>query len=295
MKKIYLIFALLGTALFTACDPVEDDYGNNISAITAADQIKATVTVEALNGKNVNKVHVDADGNSIPIQLSNGVNTAYSTVADFLLFGVGENVVYISAQNPDGTVVTKEVTVNVDEMHYDVPEQYALLTNNASKTWTWDTDVNGGAWGNFGYQAGSGEDFALNGNGTWFSCPPSDLAGQLQHSSSGKVTGEESDNAYMVWSLNGTKIETFAPDGKLIRSGKFNIEDYDKKIDGWSIGTLNTTAESILWPWKINGNGYAPTSFQVIQLDESKMVLVYADDKLSAWGEATFWRFKAKE
>lgn len=70
MKKIYLIFALLGTALFTACDPVEDDYGNNISAITAADQIKATVTVEALNGKNVNKVHVDADGNSIPIQLS---------------------------------------------------------------------------------------------------------------------------------------------------------------------------------------------------------------------------------
>lgn len=294
MKKIYLLLTLLGGALFMACDPVEDDYSNNFKAVASADEIKATVTVEQQNGKNVNKVHIDADGNNFPIQLSNGVNTSYGTVADFLLFGEGSNTVYISTQNPDGSLITKEITVNVDEMYYDVPKEYNLLTNLSSKTWTWDTEVTGGSWGNLGYMADSGENFAATGSGGWWSCNPNDLSGQLNHSSTGVATGEEDVNAYMIWSLNGTKIETFTPGGSLIRSGKFSIENYDSKIDGWSIGTLNTTAESILFPWQINSGGYAPTAFEVIQLDEQKMVLVYASSGTGQWGEATFWRFKAK-
>lgn len=292
MKKIYSLFALMGALAFTGCEPTEDDYNNNISFMTA-DQIKATITVEQQNGRNVNKVKVVAN-NGVPIQITNGVNTAYSSYAELLLFNEGVNTVYVLAQNPDGSVLTKEYEVNVEQMYYEVPEQYAILTGGTSKTWTWDTEVNGGAWGNLGYQGSSGEDFAQNGGSTWWSCPPADLSGQMQHSSSGTPTGEEDVNAYMVWSLNGTKIETFTPNGTLVRQGKFNIENYSKNIDGWSIGTLNTTAESMLFPWKINGGGYAPTEFQVIQLNEDKMVLVYAEDGSGGWSEATFWRFKSK-
>ncbi len=300
MKKTFYLLALSGMALFAACDPVEDDYSNNTSGVAGADQIKATVTVETQNGRNVNMVHVNADGNAVPICVSNGVNTVYSPIADLLLFGTGENSVFIRAQNPDGSVVTKEEKVNVDEMFYEVPVQYDLLTNSSTKTWTWDPDLNGGSWGNCGYLTGDGEGFATQGNNTWFSCPPADLAGQLDYSSTGKPTGEESPDAYMEWSLNGTKIETFAPDGTLIRSGTFSIENWDKKVvdvENWSIGTLNTSAEAILFPWLINQHGVAPTTFEVMLLDKDKMVLVsqnYTNPAENAWAEATFWRFKAK-
>lgn len=292
MKKIYLLFAIAGTLTFTACDPAEDDVNNNISSMTA-DEIQATVTVEQQNGQNVNKVKVVAN-NPLPVTISNGVNTVHSSAAELILFNQGENSIYIAAQNPDRSVVTKEIKVNVDAMTYAVPGEYKLLTNGSKKTWTWDTDVNGGSWGNLGYRGDSGENFAKSGSGTWFSCPPADLSGQLQHSSSGVATGEENPNAYMEWSLNGTKIETYAADGKLVRSGTFNIDNYSKKIDGWSIGTLTTSKEAMLWPWQINANGFAPTDFEVIQLDENKMVLVYAAAGTGAWSEATFWRFKAK-
>lgn len=150
MKKIYSLFALMGALAFTGCEPTEDDYNNNISFMTA-DQIKATITVEQQNGRNVNKVKVVAN-NGVPIQITNGVNTAYSSYAELLLFNEGVNTVYVLAQNPDGSVLTKEYEVNVEQMYYEVPEQYAILTGGTSKTWTWDTEVNGGAWGNLGYK-----------------------------------------------------------------------------------------------------------------------------------------------
>ena len=181
-------------------------------------------------------------------------------------------------------------------MDIPVPEQYATLTGGFEKTWTWDTEVNGGGCGNFGYRGDSGENFALYGSGTWWSCAPADLADQMGHSSVGKPTGEEDENAYMIWSLAGTKIQTFTPSGELIRQGTFSLDNYGTMIDGWSIGTLTTSAESILFPWKINSGAWAPTDFQVIQLDDNKMVLTYIDDPENAggWSEATFWRFKSK-
>ena len=110
-----------------------------------------------------------------------------------------------------------------------------MLCGSGSKKWTWDTEVNGGAWGNMGYKADSGENFANNGSGTWWSCAPADLADQLSHSTIGSPTGEENADAYMTWTLSGTKIETFTPSGTLIRSGKFSLNNYSKKEEGWSI------------------------------------------------------------
>ena len=294
MKKIILLSLFAGAMTFTSCDPKEDDYTSQIVNLTP-DQIVADVNVVKVNGKNVNKVTV-SNHTPLPSQISNGVNTVPTAYAELLLFGTGENTVTVYAMNPDGTEISKEYKVNVDEMYYDVPKEYAILTGGTTKTWTWDTELNGGAWGNFGYRGDTGENFALTGSGTWWSCPPADLAGQMNHSSSGTPTGEEDENAYMVWSLSGTKIETFTPSGQAVRQGKFSLEKYGTMIDGWSIGTLSTSAESILFPWQINSGGYAPTDFQVIMLNEDKMVLTYINDPENAggWSEATFWRFKSK-
>lgn len=294
MKKIIFLSLFAGIIAFASCDPKEDDTKSQIKVLTA-DQIEADVKVENINGKNVNKVII-SNHTPLPSQISNGVNNVAASYAELLLFNTGESTITIYGLNPDGTEISKDYKVTVDEMYYDVPKEYAILTGGTSKTWTWDTELNGGAWGNFGYRGDTGENFALNGSGTWWSCPPSDLSGQLNHSSSGIATGEEDPNAYMVWSLNGTKIETFTPSGQLVRQGKFSLDNYGTMIEDWSVGTLSTTAESILFPWKINSGGYAPTDFQVILLDENKMVLTYIDDPANAggWSEATFWRFKAK-
>lgn len=280
--------------MFASCDPKEDDTTSQI-VMLSPDDINAEITVLKKDGKTINRAIV-SNHTPLPSQISNGVVTVAGAYAEFTLFLLGENTISITALNPDGSEIKKEWKVNVEVMDIPVPEQYAILTGGLQKTWTWDTDLNGGAWGNFGYRGETGENFALTGSGTWWSCPPADLAGQMNHSSSGKPTGEEDPNAYMVWSLSGTKIQTFAADGTLVRQGTFSLDNYGTMIDGWSIGTLTTTAESILFPWQINANGYAPTDFQVIQLTDNKMVLTFIKDPENAdgWSEGTFWRFKTK-
>ncbi|MBR6249689.1 MAG: hypothetical protein IKR17_00665 [Bacteroidales bacterium] len=288
-KSIYIIAA---ASMIVACDPVEEDISYS-GAIVTADELVAQVSVQQVNGKNGNLVSINADGNKVPVQVSNGVETINSTNGtDLLLFQEGENTVYVRGFNADGTIVEKAIKVNVDVMNNPVPPQYGFFTNLSEKKWTWDTDVNGGGWGNAG-QTGDGPSLATKGDGTWWSCKPADLAGQMNHSSTGNPTGEEDPNAYMIWKLNGLKIETYAANGTLVRSGTFNF-DMKRQIDGWSIGTLTTSAESIFFPWQINSNGYAPTAFEIIQLNEEKMVLTYSGESgLGSWGETTFWRFKA--
>ena len=289
MKKTFYIIA--ATSLIIACDPVEEDFSYSGANVTA-DELVVSIIQEDVNGQKGNKISINADGNKVPTQVSNGVQSIFSSYgADLLLFSEGENTVYVRGFNADGTIVEKQVKVNVDVMNNPVPLQYSLFTNLSEKKWTWDTDLNGGGWGNCG-TTGDGPDFAVNGGGNWWACEPEKLAGQMSHSSTGEPTGEEDPDAYMIWTLKGLKIETFAANGTLVRSGTFDF-DMNKQIDGWSIGTLTTSAESILFPWMINGKGFAPTSFDILLLNEEKMVLTYTENEMGSWGECTWWRFKA--
>lgn len=291
MKKIYLIFALLSGALFTACDPVEDDYGNNTSGIASADDIKVTVTVETQNGKNVNRVHVDADGNAVPIQLSNGVNIAYAPVADFLLFNKGENTIYISAQNPDGAVLSKEIVVNVDEMTYEVDPTYGILCGSGEKVWTWDMETldiqadtgEPRVWGNCGYLSSSHDTFT-----GWWGVGCNGIPQQISDYGYGLADG---GSATMTFILNGLRIEK-SSGGKGTFS--FDMSATTTAADGslWSIGKLYTTGESVLFPIMINA-GTKVQEYDIMTLDEGQLYLSAPSAGASAWGEATFWRFKA--
>ena len=179
------------------------------------------------------------------------------------------------------------------------------LTGYDKKDWTWDTQsypdqwFAGAVWGNFGYTPGDGDSFVNAGNGIWWGAKPEELTGQLQHSDTGTATGEESAAAYMTFTSDGL-ITTYAADGSEIRGGTYEITEWnpDKptQVNGvnWNIGKMTTNQPAILFPFKINGGGTTVTSFEIMQLTNEKMKLVYADEGTGGWSEATWWAFKKK-
>lgn len=165
-----------------------------------------------------------------------------------------------------------------------------------SKDWTWDYDGTNTVWGNMGYCGGSGADVGTAHNGQWWGVvTEEEFAGQVNHSNTGALNGDEGPNAYFTLSGEGT-IVRHAADGSVINSGTFEIDT--SVANDWKVADLKTTAGTILWPFEINSGGNMPTQFEMVYLTGSKMCLVYPDGGdfggLGNWGEATYWHFKAK-
>ena len=147
-----------------------------------------------------------------------------------------------------------------------------------------------------GYCGGSGEE-AAKGSSTWWGVTDAaQLLDQLQHAENGVAHGDESMDAYFKLYEDG-KIERYAANGSLIKSGEYRFENVEG--NEWKVADLYTTAGTILFPYQINGGGYAPTQFDVIYKTDKKMTLVYPDggafEELGNWSEATYWHFKVKE
>ena len=162
------------------------------------------------------------------------------------------------------------------------------------KDWTWDYDGEHPVWGNMGYLPGDGASVGTAYNGMWWGCKTEEeFADQLQHSNDGSLHGDEGPNAYFTLAPDGT-ITRHAGDGSVINSGSFEIDESVKSE--WKVADLKTTAGTILWPYEINSGGNMPTWFEIVYLSGDKMCLVYPDGgSQGAWGEATFWHFKAKK
>ena len=163
------------------------------------------------------------------------------------------------------------------------------------KDWTWNTDaVDGVVWGNMGYCGGPGANAVASGK-WWGVTSEEEFMGQLGHTNDGNAHGDESMNAYFTLTPDGV-ITRHAGDGSVINSGSFDIDE--TVASEWKLGNLNTTAGTILFPYEINSGGNMPTTFEIVDLSDKKMTLVYPDggafDGLGGWGEATFWQFKAK-
>lgn len=121
--------------------------------------------------------------------------------------------------------------------------------------------------------------------------PPADLTGQLEGLKV-PATGEETPDAYMTFILSGKKIVKNTG-SQTINEGTFSFDM--TASDSWEIGKLYTSEGAILFPYMINGNGYKPTEFDIMLLNDKNLVLTYAASGTAQWGEATFWAFKAKE
>ena len=147
-----------------------------------------------------------------------------------------------------------------------------------------------------GYQPGDGASVGTTGNGKWWGIATSDeFNNQLKHSDDGTNHGDGDLDAYMTFSTDGI-LKAYTAGGEEIRSSAYEFV----KVDGsdWKVADLKTT--SILWPyqinWKDNGFDPIPGTYEVVYMTNDKMTLVYPDGgNQGAWGEATFWHFKAKE
>lgn len=299
MKKILFIsFITAGVFALTACNPVEESVSNDQKAITAEELRNASsVTVYQEDGQNINYVHVTTSV-STPVQWYNGVQTANTPTTDMLQLVTGDQAITVIAMNPDGSLVSVEYPIHVDKIsdNHPVDPHWGMLCGSGTKDWIWDADA-GNVWGNTGYlSTNDGKNL-----GGWWGVPPADVAGQVTNY--GYSLDDSGADATMTFQLAGTKIikssggtGTFSFD---FTEAAYVDTDGNKgdKADAtklWAVGQLKTTGDGVLFPVQIN-TGTLVSTLNVNYIDDNNMVLTYASDGTSGWGEATYWKFKAKE
>ena len=314
--------------LLTACDPSKDSIGMPGDSGLTGDQLGSgfttkqyadeTYTTEAADGNYFSYFTSPSRVVTIYQLDDEGERNVLATGKPNGTFKIvpkrgnpSVQTYYVETRDFNGNTITAEKTATVFVPSELSPEMRLLASDSyGSKTWMWDTEFRGGpVWGNLGYAPGDGDSFVIDGNGFWWGATPEELTGQLQHSDTGIATGEESSNAYMTFDWKTGKIASFNAEGKQIRSGSFEIVSWSDtrtqaSVDGsqpnWAFGTLYTDAGSILFPFQINNhnadhdNTTCPTTFEIMQLDSECMKLIYPQEGVGSWGEATWWAFKKK-
>lgn len=320
MKKKYLLF-VLSLGLLTACDPIKEEGVFDVDDITSEELLEGATfeQFDAVTDEEGNVTYVASEtGNYIKYDIpavasvyiyyinesGSEITLSYGSSGGMFSFfptrgSDSTQTVYFRFINQNGEEVTasREFTLTVSA---DLTTELKLLvSDDGTKVWKWNTNApNGYVWGNMGTYYSDGQSLALTGDGEWWGVTSEEeFLGQLQHTDDGLSHGDESMDATMVFSEDGTII-CYDAEGNQIRSGSFSVSDYDASY-GTSLqycGILNTDAGSILFPYEINSGGNMPTQFYIAYLSPGRMVLVYPDD--GDWdnsnGEATFWQFKSE-
>lgn len=309
--------------MFTSCSPEKDDA--SYDAINITEQ-------QLSDGFTFKQWDLDAEGNYVAAETGNYLSfTAPVMVQIYQIDGDGGEKILVNNNNSgyftispkrgsdpnqifyvryynlstgDEVVVEKSATVSVAA---DLaPEVKLIASDSGVKVWKWNTAApDGQVWGNLGAadNSFSGKDFALNGTGKWWGVTcENDESGagagfmqQLSHTNDGQAHGDESMDATMVISEDGT-IKCYDADGNLFREGTYEILDYDPTYSKNSryCGILKISAGAILFPYEINSGGNMPTELEIAYLSSSRLVLTYPDGgdwATAQWGEGTFWQF----
>ena len=312
MKKSILLFAV-ALGMLTACDPIKEDGSMKIDSFTSstlldgaefsqyADQACSTpqadgnwIKYNVPKATSVYIYYVKADGSEF--KLSSG---SAGGVFNFVpARGSDPNqTVYFRFVNANGdeVIASKEFTVQVAA---ELKPEVRLIASNAygKKTWKWNVGNNtssGHVWGNFGAD-GSWRGDALNDFVWWGVDDAADLTGQLGHSVTGQATGEESNDATMVFTEDGL-VKCYDANGSEIRNGTYEIKGWTgDNHDGFKYGVLHTSEGATLFPFEINAGGRYVTDYWIYSLTTDQMILVYPDNgAFSGWSEGTYWNFKS--
>lgn len=308
MKKISY-FALAATALFCACEPVEEDSSFGAVAVSQESMdAQSFITFEQTDAAGtkaedgnyisyttnpatiVSVYNLDKEGNENILAV--GASGSFK-----LAPGRGSNPdqeINIRVANSDRSQVITKRTLHVF-VKQDLDPEYKLLLGDAGKkSWAFAYDVNN-AWGNAG-NSGNGAGFTATAvDGKWWGVVSSEeLLGQTDHMKGDEELGKKdaSEGSYMTFDED-FNIASFTADGSPIRKGTATIENYDpSRSSGWQIGTLKTSVPAVLFPYSINQEGKTVTEFDLMYLDSNHMTLVYTKGNgAGSWGEITYWRF----
>ena len=312
MKKSILLFAV-ALGMLTACDPIKEDGSMKIDSFTSstlldgaefsqyADQACSTpqadgnwIKYNVPKATSVYVYYVKADGSEF--KLSSG---SAGGVFNFVPARGSDplQTVYFRFVNANGdeVIASKEFTVQVAA---ELKPEVRLIASNGygKKTWKWNVGNNtssGHVWGNFGAD-GSWRGDALNDFVWWGVDDAADLTGQLGHSVTGQATGEESNDATMVFTEDGL-VKCYDANGSEIRNGTYEIKGWTgDNHDGFKYGVLHTSEGATLFPFEINAGGRYVTDYWIYSLTTDQMILVYPDNgAFSGWSEGTYWNFKS--
>ena len=312
MKKSILLFAV-ALGMLTACDPIKEDGSMKIDSFTSsnlldgaefsryADQACSTpqadgnwIKYNVPKATSVYIYYVKADGSEF--KLSSG---SAGGVFNFVPARGSDplQTVYFRFVNANGdeVIASKEFTVQVAA---ELKPEVRLIASNAygKKTWKWNVGNNtssGHVWGNFGAD-GSWRGDALNDFVWWGVDDAADLVDQLGHSVTGQATGEESNDATMVFTEDGL-VKCYDANGSEIRNGTYEIKGWTgDNHDGFKYGVLHTSEGATLFPFEINAGGRYVTDYWIYSLTTDQMILVYPDNgAFSGWSEGTYWNFKS--
>lgn len=288
MKKqiLYLIAGL--ALLFTACDPIEDRYA--LPEGITAEQLDITATPVVVNGVNSNKIVLE---NHSPVlsKWNYGIGVSQKPTDTILMVVPGVQVITFTGRNGDGTEITKELSVTVDELSFEVPAQWEYLCGTGEKKWVWDESL-GFIWGNGGYRGSAKPE--------WWGRTLADIEEEDAYA------GWDA-NSFMTFSItNGATLTKSTSTGSKVESGsfQFNMSDtiwYNGGSQVWASGVLKTGV-TVLQGVSQN-DGRAPVyEYDIIKLTSDQMILAYktrtgwSADNWGEWGaEAWFWVFKPAE
>jgi len=274
--KNWAYWAIALLVVFSACEPIEDRM--EMGGAITAEQLDITATLIQVDGKNSNKVALD---NRSPVLSSwnYGTGVTQRKTDTVLLVIAGENKIEFTGLNANGTKITKTLTVNVDELTFDVPLEWGYLTGGSEKTWVWD-DSQPAVWGNGGYLGSSKPE--------WWMLPIDDIDAQ--------ATGE-GEGASMVFALNGSSLTKVKSNGD-IESGMFSF-DMTKITtldngDVWAKGKLTTQGVTVLCGKSPDEGSIPVYEYDILVVNDDQLILSYAPPGTAAWGPAYFWVFRAE-
>ncbi|WP_346859394.1 hypothetical protein [uncultured Draconibacterium sp.] len=277
MKKSIIYSLIILMAAFYACDPIENRDSNDLPI--GADELEVSATPVVVNGVNSNKV-VLKNMSPVNSEWNYGIGITRKSVDTVLMVVTGPSTISFTGLNPDGSYVTKDISVTVDELTFPVPPQWGLLCGSGSKTWVWDETASS-VWGNGGYLGCTAPCWWTNDKASMDSNDP-----------------DFGSNGSLTFSISGASLVKSNESGSNQVSGSFSFDMSKTTDDGngglWAVGKLNTKNVTVL-AGKAPNNGDAPIyEYDILQLDEDKLYLGWPEPGQGAWGTAWFWMYRAQ-
>ncbi|MGL5318413.1 MAG: hypothetical protein ACRC9Q_06930 [Bacteroidales bacterium] len=281
INRLFLM-AISSLTLFS-CEPIEEraDIGSPITA----EELQISAEPIVVNGKNSNRVVLKC---SSPVlsYWDYGVGDSNRSNDTISLLFTGTNEIVFTGLNPDGSKLTKTLSVNVDVLANPVPQEWEMLFGSGEKEWTWSTTFTH-LWG---------AQVCL-GNGGY-------LTDQLicwwnmGVNSEDLVAAAEADGkgAKMKFCKNGVKFIKTQNNGNVIE-GKFSLDMNKKTLDPdgkvWSIGRLyikGNPQATILRGW--NDSKVPMKEFDIIKMSDNTMQLSEVPASgAGQWSAVIGWAF----
>lgn len=278
MKHIYA-YAMLTLGifmLFCACDPIEkrENMGGEISS----SELNVTATPIIVNGKKSNRIVLDNHSPVLSLW-DYGIGTSVRTTDTILMVSVGTQDITFTGINPNGSRIEKVLPVDIEELSFPVPPEWAYLVGDGTKVWVWD-ETAPAVWGNGQYLDSTAP--------AWWTLLIKDIDGQAKG---------EGEGASMEFTLQGAKMTKYKNDGtSVVGAFSLNMESQVKKADGtvWAKGKLTTRGLGVLCGISPNEGGKEISEYDILILDNKKMILSYPEPGAEQGGTGWFWVFRAK-